>query len=225
MGKIAKLAKEIDTGPDPKESVDVNLMDYLSNLTPIQYLGNLADDIAKYFGLEHGLSGTIARYLEDKEGLNDPNFIGNPEYTGYRNSKEYKDSFHRAMYKKYALTPRQYTDDPNDLAYPRYRYAGVLGPDAYDYVGAGEYADDLMQVNEAFKKKYGINAYDEIDDVDKFYKEKGALGHTDEFKKLFKKRVEELIEDGFKPNEAKRMAERELVYPFRPAYTSIWGWS
>lgn len=59
MGKISELGKKAST----EEQFD--LLDYLGNLAPIQYLGNKIDDAAKYFGLEHGLSGTLARYAEN----------------------------------------------------------------------------------------------------------------------------------------------------------------
>lgn len=63
MGKIANLAKQATNEASAEEQFD--LLDYLGNLAPIQYLGNKIDDAAKYFGLEHGLSGTLARYAEN----------------------------------------------------------------------------------------------------------------------------------------------------------------
>lgn len=91
MGKIADLAKQATNKASAEEQFD--LLDYLGNLAPIQYLGNKIDDAAKYFGLEHGLSGTLARYAEnlinnnkqpatsdvDGETMPKVNFMQNPD--------------------------------------------------------------------------------------------------------------------------------------------------
>lgn len=86
MGKIADLAKQ--TNKEESKSILDSLSDYISNSPFIDALGSRIDDIAKGYGLEHGLTGTIARYIEDLEGRNTPEAKWHREF-GHRQDENY----------------------------------------------------------------------------------------------------------------------------------------